>query len=1264
MDFTRDDAQLPQQGVKERGGSSEHRDPSTGSHGPVTHIYNGTVHQVGHINTANFGVNNGEINHTSLTYNTSPSRSGDVNDLFSLLNPIPDASHTRNLNTSPPNSVCFPGTRQRVLADVRSWVDSSLKQPHILWIYGFAGCGKSAIAQEVARYFDAKSQLASAFFFFRGAGDRSRTSRFAATIAYQMARAIPSTAPYIQAALTKNPGLPLTTTSLTIQFDSLVYGPMKAIKWDRLVASLRKKPFLIVLDGLDECEDRAEIAEFIQHMIDFFSKNPGLPLRFVITSRVEKHIHKRLYDSDQVQLFNLACRTSNSDIAQALDFAIADEKSTRLFNCDKSWPSADDKAKLVKHIGGSFIFLTTIIKYLFDPDSKDGLTPMRRLPIIFSTKADFDDLYRAILGRWQHLSHFHEIVNTIALARVPLSVAQIAELLDLETVDVVNVLVNLHAVMQIPGDDWTPITLWHTSLRDFLTSEDRAGPFFAAPTHHMYIGRTCVRLADGPRTSAMRRYSRRYALEHLSKYLITCEGEDNSGGVLEGLQGHLNKPIFKVGPYTYRVNRSGPGAASLRLINHPEPLYVFALRHSFEPWGPNPALTPESQAQRQIDHLWAEYRRAAIDMVEATRGQDEPDRHVRSYSHGRVTNIYHGPVHQVGHIDNAHFGANYGTITQSSSGRGSSTTHPAGGTGLLSLLDPILDASHTRNLKYSPPNSVCLQGTRQAVLEDIRSWAKGELDPDEPRIMWIFGYAGCGKSAIAQSISKVLSLDRRLLACFFFFRGSGDRSNTHRFATTIAFQAASSFPALAPLIQEAATKNPGLLSTSTASVINQFRDLIYNPVDTIASALPGPLLIVLDGVDECEDHDEIAEFIEDLIEYLDQRPDTPLRVLITSRIEDHLHQRLHSSTQVKLLDLVDRTSDADIAAALDIEIEKRKRSRVLVCDKSWPSRDDRRNLVKHIGGSYIFMTTIVNLLFDTKIKDGRTPMERLPLVLSTRPDFDDLYRTILEPWKPLPYFQDILSTIVFAQEPISISQIAEILDVKVYKVVNVLINLHAIMQVPGDDRDPVTLWHTSLRDFLTSEDRAGPFFASPTHHQVIGSSCLRLLHSGTSHLREYSRLFAIRHLAFYSRTTFHILNLPRTFPGLLAYLQEPVFGDGRTALEIASRDGCWRLVRALVNAKANVNVRFKNTGDSNAVTALQMALMLEKSSMIRFLLENGADPNVSGPSDSRYATFPYSIPIIYASQRGDIKLVTLLLSYGANPNLQGLSFTLSLAEGC
>ncbi|KAJ3495033.1 hypothetical protein NMY22_g19989 [Coprinellus aureogranulatus] len=249
---------------------------------------------------------------------------------------------------------------------------------------------------------------------------------------------------------------------------------------------------------------------------------------------------------------------------------------------------------------------------------------------------------------------------------------------------------------------------------------------------------------------------------------------------------------------------------------------------------------------------------------------------------------------------------------------------------IASLLNPILDASHSRNRKISPPNSDCFPGTRTGVLQDINSWATGNLSSEPQHILWVFGYAGCGKSAIAQAISTQLAEARRLGASFFFFRGSGDRSNMSRFAATLASQIAIRYNGAAHHIKAALRANPGLLKVM--SCVDQMELLVYNTIRSATArwyrpfGIRNPIVIVIDGLDECDEKEEASAFIKQLIHLFERKPAIPLRFLITSRVEDHLHRRLHKSNQVRLLNLVDKTSDEDIAAALDAAIEDAKGS--------------------------------------------------------------------------------------------------------------------------------------------------------------------------------------------------------------------------------------------------------------------------------------------------------------------------------------------------
>ncbi|KAJ2919115.1 hypothetical protein MD484_g1292, partial [Candolleomyces efflorescens] len=415
----------------------------------------------------------------------------DKTTLNQLLQPILDACHHRDRKIAPPNSACFPGTRKNAICMIVAWANRCLLwNNHVLWLHGFVGCGKSAIALAIALKFERRNRLVASFFFFRNAGDRSKMKRFATTLACQLASTISEAAPFIRKAVTDEPGL-LHSGSVVAQLRRLVYEPFKAAV--KQVGRFKTffKPFLIVLDGLDECEDRNEVEAFIDDMLDFFKKNPLVPLRFLITSRVEQHIKVHL-ENDQVCLKNLANHCSRGDLETFMRICFEAEKKCNpvirsYIRNHGDWPTKEDNDQLVDHIGGSFIFASALFKYIVDP-SDDQSTPMDRLPHTLNMNPGLDNLYSTTLSRSQHLPHFLQIISTLALMFEPLPITNIAQLLEIEPYEVVRVLVNLQAIIHIPGtDDELPVTMCHTSLRDFLSTENRSASLFVPPSYHLKL---------------------------------------------------------------------------------------------------------------------------------------------------------------------------------------------------------------------------------------------------------------------------------------------------------------------------------------------------------------------------------------------------------------------------------------------------------------------------------------------------------------------------------------------------------------------------------------------------------------------------------------------------------------------------------------------------------------------------------------------------------------------------------------------------------
>src|SRR5436190_12921796 len=107
-------------------------------------------------------------------------------DLHTLLNPVSDASHNRR----GPVAKCYPGTGEIVISEIRRCVK---KGEPICWLNGPAGSGKSAISHAIAELYAAKGRLAADFFFFRGAGNRSKIDGLIPTLAYQLSISYPAT---------------------------------------------------------------------------------------------------------------------------------------------------------------------------------------------------------------------------------------------------------------------------------------------------------------------------------------------------------------------------------------------------------------------------------------------------------------------------------------------------------------------------------------------------------------------------------------------------------------------------------------------------------------------------------------------------------------------------------------------------------------------------------------------------------------------------------------------------------------------------------------------------------------------------------------------------------------------------------------------------------------------------------------------------------------------------------------------------------------
>ncbi|KAF9071943.1 hypothetical protein BDP27DRAFT_1218293, partial [Rhodocollybia butyracea] len=209
----------------------------------------------------------------------------------------------------------------------------------------------------------------------------------------------------------------------------------------------------------------------------------------------------------------------------------------------------------------------------------------------------------------------------------------------------------------------------------------------------------------------------------------------------------------------------------------------------------------------------------------------------------------------------------------------------------LHLLYGHTSTSAVFNAEARFPPPLCHPGTREAILGELKDWVEQDTPqvfPNDSSIRWLYGPAGAGKSAIAQTFAEACAKDGNLAGTFFFWRSDQSRNNPERLFTTLALQIAGAMPELRPIINSAIIENPSIV---TSSIEILFDDLILQPCLKRSSARTR--IVIIDGLDECSnsrDQQRILSILENAM----YKHRLPFRVLITSRPEPRIKESFNS----------------------------------------------------------------------------------------------------------------------------------------------------------------------------------------------------------------------------------------------------------------------------------------------------------------------------------------------------------------------------------
>ncbi|KAG2150643.1 uncharacterized protein EDB93DRAFT_1327918 [Suillus bovinus] len=223
----------------------------------------------------------------------------------------------------------------------------------------------------------------------------------------------------------------------------------------------------------------------------------------------------------------------------------------------------------------------------------------------------------------------------------------------------------------------------------------------------------------------------------------------------------------------------------------------------------------------------------------------------------------------------------------------------------------------------------CLPGTRMAILSQITEWINDSRDTAQ-RVMWLSGPAGTGKSAIAHTIANWFNDSGGLGSCFCFDRRSGADERHKKVFSTIARDLADRDPEIRRALANAVEHAKALKSTT--DIIQQWRKLFMEPLKKFSGSSVGPVLIVIEALDEsggAETRRNLLRILAGTLEGegLPQITELPsnFRILITSRALPDISSEFQDAPHIRRLsmdDISEKDSKRDIRTFVSHELKK------------------------------------------------------------------------------------------------------------------------------------------------------------------------------------------------------------------------------------------------------------------------------------------------------------------------------------------------------
>ncbi|KIJ26367.1 hypothetical protein M422DRAFT_272569 [Sphaerobolus stellatus SS14] len=388
----------------------------------------------------------------------------------------------------------------------------------------------------------------------------------------------------------------------------------------------------------------------------------------------------------------------------------------------------------------------------------------------------------------------------------------------------------------------------------------------------------------------------------------------------------------------------------------------------------------------------------------------------------------------------------------------------------------------------------CILGTRVTILDTIIHWAFQE-DP-KSHICLLMGPAGSGKSAIAHSIARIFAGLGRLGSSFCFVRGDSGR-RLELYFPTLARDLAQRDPhikqALGHIIEDCSLRK-------TDDISDQFEEFICKAVSECS--ILGPILLVIDALDECGDGQARNNFLKLLSNQALMKKIPPnFRIFITSRpdidvkaIFNHVHiLQLHEQNQEE--------TDQDILTFVHCALLTNPQPTLIGINE-----DHCLKVTQKSEGLFQWASVACQIVQEAA-GEGQAPTYALEQVLSSGSGLYSLYKTALNTrFKSIKdpifnkQFKTVLGFVLTVYKPLQRSALS-ILWKLAYgengptnSMDLILPHLAALFYGTSDSDTGVSPIHTSVLDFFTSPNCAGDFYININdYHFKLSMALLHVL---------------------------------------------------------------------------------------------------------------------------------------------------------------------------